>query len=424
MVKTKEKYKWDISSPPKLDRHSEIKHKMLKEYIISYIEILSASPYSKKLHLNIVDGFCGGGTYISKLSNGLVLGSPLTVLEAIREGEAIVNLKRKEANIKTGDPYRVIPKIYFVDSDKSAIDALKYNINEMGYSMYNDCINVVHANFSDVAAKILQEIINSRNRAIFILDQFGYSDAKLNIIANIFTHINKPEVFLTFTKDAFLAYLNDSDTFIKAMENIGISPERIISLLKCKTSPEYIFRAENIMETKLAYIIAETCKARYFTPFFIRSTEGTWGYWLIHLSNHWKARDAMTSVHWQNQNFVAHYGNCGLNMLAYNPRDDEALTRAPLLFNVDDREKSINTIVGDIPDELKITGDICFSNLMERVVNRTPADMGMIKQALDPLLVDRDIEIRTKEGGYRKKSSRIKLDDTIIRSNQTRLIFK
>ena len=80
--------------------------------------------------------------------------------------------------------------------------------------------------------------------------------------------------------------------------------------------------------------------ARHFTPFFIRNRGGHGDYWLIHMSQHHRARDVMTEVHWANNNYFIHYGGAGLDMfqmVGYDPVHDASyLQQSPLGFEFDD----------------------------------------------------------------------------------------
>ena len=55
-------YDWVCGgSLPLLQRHSEVKHALLRDYLVDYFLTLVSSPKQDKIKLTIVDGFCGGG---------------------------------------------------------------------------------------------------------------------------------------------------------------------------------------------------------------------------------------------------------------------------------------------------------------------------------------------------------------------------
>ena len=77
-------YDWVWGSPPPLlKRHSEVKHALLRNYLIQYFLTLVSLPQQDKIQMTIVDGFSGGGLYLNE-ANQEVPGSPIVILEAIR----------------------------------------------------------------------------------------------------------------------------------------------------------------------------------------------------------------------------------------------------------------------------------------------------------------------------------------------------
>ncbi|MCY4151391.1 MAG: hypothetical protein OXE94_04040, partial [Aestuariivita sp.] len=61
--------------------------------------------------------------------------------------------------------------------------------------------------------KFLPQKIKERQksgRSIFFLDQFGYSDVRMNTIHTIFRSLERAEVVLNFAIDGLLNYLHDA----------------------------------------------------------------------------------------------------------------------------------------------------------------------------------------------------------------------
>lgn len=88
-------YDWIWGAPPPLlKRHSEVKHALLRSYLVDYFLTLVPLPQQEKIQLTIVDGFCGGGLYHNE-SDQEVPGSPIVILESIREAEALVNMRQE-----------------------------------------------------------------------------------------------------------------------------------------------------------------------------------------------------------------------------------------------------------------------------------------------------------------------------------------
>jgi len=90
-----DKYLWQIGSPPPvIDRHSQTKHTIIEEYVRRYVLTLMAPAHIPELRLSIIDGFSGGGCYQTE-EGGLVDGSPLLMMRAVREARALLNQDRR-----------------------------------------------------------------------------------------------------------------------------------------------------------------------------------------------------------------------------------------------------------------------------------------------------------------------------------------
>jgi len=66
---------------PRLFRHSEVKHALLRDYLVDYFLTLVSSPHQDRIQITVVDGFCGGGRYLNEAGVSAP-GSPIVILEA------------------------------------------------------------------------------------------------------------------------------------------------------------------------------------------------------------------------------------------------------------------------------------------------------------------------------------------------------
>jgi three-Cys-motif partner protein len=57
--------------------------------------------------------------------------------------------------------------------------------------------------------KQIQQKYNENVRAIFILDQYGYTDAPFSVIRDIFRRLPKSEIILTMAVDHLIDYIRD-----------------------------------------------------------------------------------------------------------------------------------------------------------------------------------------------------------------------
>jgi hypothetical protein len=72
----KKEYGWAGGNVPIIGEHSLAKHRILREYVQRYIEILTQNPRIDRLRLTLVDAFAGGGIYQRSGHDAPHLGSP------------------------------------------------------------------------------------------------------------------------------------------------------------------------------------------------------------------------------------------------------------------------------------------------------------------------------------------------------------
>ena len=217
------KYIWTPGSKaPLIEPHSEKKHEILKDYLIHYLKIRTKGPYVKNFHLTLIDGFAGGGEY-TDMEGGVALGSPLIMLEAIKEAQAIIDIERGTKGLS---PVKISPHFWFVEKDKNVFQYLKNLLKEKGCDPRR--YKLINGKFTRVSDKIISSIKQTRanTNCIFVLDQYGYTDVLFSTISKIFFELPKAEVILTFAVDYMIGFLTDKDnTSTKILTNIGFTKE-------------------------------------------------------------------------------------------------------------------------------------------------------------------------------------------------------
>ncbi|MDF0607050.1 three-Cys-motif partner protein TcmP [Neisseriaceae bacterium TC5R-5] len=174
MAKTDEKYKWQINcKPPELQQHSAVKHKILESYVRDYILTLMAPAHIPRLKLTLIDGFSGGGNYVSE-SGDLVDGSPLLMLNAVQHARAALNLGRNK-------PRDIDVSYEFIDIRRETIYYLDFLLDCRSQQGLLDPIDKARIRttcgaFFDELPRLIQNIQNAKGgeRAIFVLDQYSY----------------------------------------------------------------------------------------------------------------------------------------------------------------------------------------------------------------------------------------------------------
>ena len=415
MAKKGQGYIWlPGEDPPPIEPHSIAKHEVIYEYVKRYIGILCSGIRQSELKLTLVDGFCGGGLYFDQQAEEIRHGSPLRLLQAVKDGEADAAAGRLAAGINT--PVSLAAEFHFVDHQKPTLDYLNSTLIEHGWKpRLGEDIHLHLTDFEAVCDKIV-DAISARGRArrsIFLLDQYGYTDVPFPLIKRIFASLPHAEILFTFATDALTNYLCDKnrDYYKNNMEHIGLELDIDTLLDADESDPDWRF----FVESQLSDALRRSSGAEFFTPFFIVSGQSQRAYWLVHLSNHQRARDAMTKVHWQFQNHFAHYGGPGTRMLGYRPGFDGALGQQSA-FTFDDvaRRRTEEALLGELPDLLANYRDgIDFRDFAAKIANETPAHNGILLDVIGQLLERKIVDVETARGGARRAGSAVQATDRI-----------
>lgn len=424
MAKNK-KIIWDFKNPRPLEQHSLAKHEILRSYLIRYVKTL-IHPSQEELRLTLIDGFSGGGIYQHSDTKEIIYGSPLIMLEAMQEANILINQKRRKPIILNVD-------YFFIDKDKKACDCLKYTLDSKGYSgLIGKSIFIFQSSFQEKADAIISFIDkkSKARRAIFLLDQYGYSEVPAPLIKKILNASTNSEIILNFNVDSLLPYITDkSGQTQKILNGMGI-PEALR-----RRSIEDIRNSERdwrlFIQSCLYKELVLNCGASYYTPFFIRSSGGYGDYWFIHLSQHPKARDVMTEIHWENKNHFIHYGGAGLDMFmtGYIPELDHSYTGQNELndfcFDKPAEKVSVETLARDIPHLIYKNEDgISFNELFSKTCNNSPASAKIYKEAIAKLIEHKIIEVWSEEGVKRQSSNIHDKDQIIAPKQQTTFFFE
>jgi three-Cys-motif partner protein len=385
-----------------LRAHSAAKHRALDGYLRRYVAAYTQNRRVQHLSLTVVEGFAGGNLYIDESTGNLRHGSPGVILHALRDAAAQVQAKRKK-------PFYFADRYFFIEKDRHAFDVLKESLSKSEHSsLLGNAITLINDEFARSLPAVFDEIRKApgRGRALFILDQCGYTDVPCDLIALILRTFRNAEVILTFAFDYLANYLSSETDTKTRQEKTGIDFEA----LKCvdKTDQRWRFVMQKILSDDLT---AKT-NARFYTPFFIRSVDANRDLWLVHLSQHVKARDEMGELHWDLQTAAAHYGRAGTNMLGFDPRNvnGDQIPRLPG-FGFDELalRNSIDALCEELPRRLRDEfGDTSFIDLFSALANETPATRRIFKYALHELHGSNEVVIRDKTGlTYRKGKSKM-----------------
>ncbi|WP_422473677.1 three-Cys-motif partner protein TcmP [Endozoicomonas sp. ALB032] len=418
-------YDWCNVSPPILEEHSRVKHNVIGEYLRRYISKLTSDPRRDHLKLFIVDGFAGGGVYRSE-DGQLLDGSPLVMLKTTREMEKQVQESRTK-------DFRIQDQYYFIEKSPAANRSLAHVLDQHGLQQDKDHFWQINGSFStklpDVIRDIKRQAPRSKNhRCIFLLDQYGYKDVPMQDLYKIRTEIPGAEVILTFSTDSVINYYSSKPAFVQAMKNIGLQAIFETEFQSQLREGNY---SRTVMEQILHHLICRKSGFKHFTSFFIRSPKSNRSYWLMHLSNHFIARDEMCNTHWQYDNYFVHYGGPGLNatanlipslMLGYDPKKGHGDFQLPIEFAFDDHAslRTHQSLLADLPKRLSTDQPLSLELLFSETCNNSPANLQQYKDALYTLLAGKELELIGETGKVRNPRSGkgIDLRDKIVLPKQ------
>lgn len=410
-------HSWRVGDPlPYIRAHSLAKQRLLRGYLERYVSVLTARPKQDQFRLTLIDGFAGGGLYRDKNSDEIVSGSPLIMLEAME-------LAHLAAQAIRDKPFHLDAHFIFVEKNPSAFDHLKSVLENSRFSpMLSDRVKLLKGEFSTHADGISNLVKQRAGRSIFVLDQFGYKDVPLPIIRQILTTLPKAEVILTFAADSLIDYLSHDEATQRRLERSGISlPAQDIQT--AKSSQDW----RRTIQFGLHRDIPQQTEAKFYTPFFIRSTESHRDLWLIHLSGHYRARDVMMGLHWQESTAFAHYGRSGLRMLGYDPSLDSEWSGQQMLpgffFDETARASSQAELQEQLPEVIHpFANGITFNELFAQVTNDCPVTAQIMMEVTGDLVREGLIKVRSSKGSSRRFGV-LRGSDIVIPSRQKRLFL-
>lgn len=408
---------WRNGLLPSLADHSGKKLDLLRDYIVLYLQIVCQNVHGKETQpINFVDGFAGGGIYQDSK-----VGSPLVLLQAVREAEVLINAGRKKK-------ISIAPTFYFIEKNKEAFDCLTAALHTAGYaSEIGKSIKLIRGDFTahalDVANDICLRHPRGGGRTIFFLDQCGYVQVSPKLIAALHEKLSKKSEFIVnFAIDWLTDFLSQDTGYAQILTNLDINQHvSLKELLQLKDSlPDWRY----IVESKIGEALRRASGLPFFSPFYIEPEDNHRGYWLLHLAPVARARAAMTTVHWRTANRSKHYGPRGLGILYYKPDLDQSFYLNGMSFNEATRGECSKLLTEDLARTIRdeFPDGISAKALEEYCTNRTIADYEMLTEAIWKLVDDQTLRV-TSPSGQEKRGRTLAQDDQIAYSRQIPLFI-
>ena len=394
-----ERFTWRPNErPPEIEAHSRAKLTVLRSYLGAYFDRLNVNPNREEFKIDLVDGFSGGGTF--RDGDETVSGTPLIMIEELKKAEARLNERRAK-------PLSVDCKFYFTDAEQAHTDHLRKVLTEREYSTdSDDNIVVRNGRFENEIGGILAAIRRRQpraGRAIFLLDQTGFSQVPLKMVARILEELPAAEVIMTFAADALINNLAETPAIVKAVEPLRLTEFQIREMIQEKDDE---YRRAFIQRALRNHIRGET-NAPFDTPFFIRPKQSRRALWFLHLSRHPTARDVMIQCHWDVQNTFEHYGHGDFRMLGW----DALRTGTLRLFHFEEAEarELHNQLLESLPRELSVLASqypVTVDSVRRELANRTAARFSDMDKVILDLVQSGEFDVLNPEGKVRSRSLR------------------
>jgi len=399
-------YEWRLGgSLPLLGAHSVAKHDIFEQYLGIYIERLTRNRSQTMLNLTIVDGFSGGGLY--RRGSAEVDGSPLRLLRSVETAEMALNAARSKG-------FDVKADFFFIDSNSHHVAFLTDLLQKRGYgSRLGRDIFIREALFEDACPDVLTHIRRkgSAHRSLFFLDQYGWSDVRLQTIRTILGSLRNPEILLTFAVDSLIDFLSVKTAETQALLNIDLDREDVRALTDLRTGEGWRYLIQN----GLYRHIQNRTGARFYTPFFIYSVEAHRSYWLLHLSNHRQARDEMGKLHWRLNNHFHHHGGAGFHALGFDPSKDLGQGLMTFMFDDDAKKRSEAAVLDQLPRMLHAadrSGEgLAVEELFAENCNDTPVTSDILNRQIVLLRDEGELMIVAPDGSEKPRARKINCPD-------------
>ncbi len=382
------------SPPPAIEEHSFAKLSVLRNYVSDYIDRLCDGSGRDVFKWDLVDGFSGGGLFLNEGEE--VSGTPLIMLEEAEAAYARLNEKRTK-------PLHFDLKFHFVDVACDHTRFLSGVLKERDFHIPNHEVKVHNKPFEDIASEIIEDIKRHQpeaGRALFLLDQKGFSQVEFGLIRRIFDELAHAEVILTFAADNLINHLVDRQQLYTAVRPIELAEYDVRDLVELKHGEG----GKALVQRVLRDHLRDGTGATYDTPFFIRPKRSRRALWFVHLSRHPVARDVMVQCHWNNFNTFEHYGSGGLDMMGWDPLRSGLL---PLFgFSQYDADLLHQQLIDTIPVEMSSFGlslPVPVKDFRVAVANHTAARFSDLDRALVTLAASGEFDILTRDGKLRQK---------------------
>jgi hypothetical protein len=169
--------------------------------------------------------------------------------------------------------------------------------------------------------------------------------------------------------------------------------------------------------------IQDRTDSRFYAPFFINSIEAHRSYWLLHLSNHRQARDAMGKLHWRLNNHFQHHGGAGFDALGFDPSKDLRQSMQTFMFDDDAMKRSEAAVLEQLPRMIhganRNGAGLLVEDLFAGHCNDTPRN-----RQLAFFRAEGELTIIAPDGSKKPRAKSINWDDRLVLPSERSLFSR
>ena len=260
---------------------------------------------------------------------------------------------------------------------------------------------------------------STAGRSIFFLDQCGYTDAPNQDVRLIYQSLPKSEVIVTYNFGSIYDYMNENARFLSAMGPLGVTADRLRSLLKERRRQAGRFFAGRL----LGRILKENVGSRFASRFFLHSDAANRDMWFVHYSKVPRSRLVMSEAHWSIKNSSITQGEAGLDMLGFSPSWENQIA-LDFGFDYTDEGRMHAALMADLPrllDQFDRSSAPTFDMLLALSADNTAATEAQFNAALRDLEAEGEIEVLTPSGTQKQTDAQLRTHHRILLPRQTKL---
>lgn len=404
----------DGSHIPPIEPHTKAKHQILADYIKNWIVTLCGNNRGKKKTITIVDGFCGGGIYFDPENNNkLWLGSPIRMIEMVRDGLNIVKSEKGKPH------YDLDAKFIFIDDNPEHIECLKLQMKLSGFEGLVDApgkCTYICGEFESLADCLIDEVKARKGSSFFFLDPFGYTDVSMKTIRRIMA-LGKSEIIYTFMIDFIRRFLSEREISLKnAFTNILEADGYFLNSINKHSMEE-----QDYLRNEVLRLFRNKGGARYVYSFALLPKKIIVEYYLVHLANNPTAQRVIKKSLWDPNNIGLFYRfNKNVNGLGFST--PEYYMREGVIFDI--KGENVRASIESLDNELmpiifEHENGISFDDLHTQTMQTNPSPVSHYMNYVDEQRAMEEIQVL--RNGKVTLAKNLRPGDVIIRSCQQKL---